>query len=284
MPQQRTQQQDDDDRTMGYVTDPIGVIILNAVAAGVILSQAAIICDENEENNIEPACEDELGFAVSVGIIALVLDLIYLLMVYCGKMSGFITVIFSAFVFVMWIIAVGVLTFRAPFTGRNNVTDGVAYLNGYFASWVGFFTAAILLKLAFAQARYAAAVANGSGYLGLCLLSSGIVLAQAATNCDYPSPGLCDSEADIVPYIEYAIALSVVSLIICTLLFFASKLPGAASGILTIFLGLWNLVGAIICTFEDPFTGFGNGYFGVWGMAVSAMLMLNTARAARNTV
>jgi hypothetical protein len=33
-------------------SDPIGVITFNAVAAGVILSQAPIICDENEENNL----------------------------------------------------------------------------------------------------------------------------------------------------------------------------------------------------------------------------------------
>jgi hypothetical protein len=47
-------------------------------------------------------------------------------------------------------------------------------------------------------------------------------------------------------------------------------------GFIIVFLALWNVVGAVLCTFEEPFTGFGNGYFGVWGMAISAVLMLGS--------
>jgi len=254
----------DDKQEPRYATNPVGIAVINAVAAGVVMSQAAIICDDIQDAGGE--CQDELAYAVVVGVIALLFDLIYICMAMTARASGTVTLVFSGFMFLWWIVGTGIMTFRDPFTGAN-------HLNGYFASWIGFFTAAYLLFLGFAQARYAAAVAKSSAALGFCLLSSFIVMAQAATLCDNYCP----------EYVEYAIALSVISVVLCILLFMGNKLPGSgAQGFIIMFLSLWNLVGAIICTFHSPFTTFGNGYFGVWGMSISALLMVSTVRTTRN--
>jgi hypothetical protein len=49
------------------------------------------------------ACEDELAFAVAVGVIALVLDLIYLLLTHMGKTDSKIITVFSFFMF-LWCV------------------------------------------------------------------------------------------------------------------------------------------------------------------------------------
>ncbi len=56
-------------------------------------AQAAEICGDLD------ACEDELAFAVVVGVIALVLDLIYLLLTHMGKADSKIITVFSFFMF-----------------------------------------------------------------------------------------------------------------------------------------------------------------------------------------
>jgi hypothetical protein len=98
------------------------------------------------------------------------------------------------------------------FTGSN-------YLNGYFASWIGFFTAAYLLFLVSASAQSAVGMARSSASLGACLLASFIVLAQAGTLCD----------SDYCPeYTQYAIALGCISAFFCVLLFLGDKFPDLA--------------------------------------------------------
>jgi len=92
------------------------------VASVIELTAAANLCDNTN-------CEDEIGWAVAVGAISL---LIAILLVFLVTKLGQFKIFVSIPLLGLWCFGVGVLTFDAPFTFTGN---------GYFSSWAAFFAA-----------------------------------------------------------------------------------------------------------------------------------------------
>lgn len=91
-------------------------ILIVAVASGIELLEASIVCDEISE------CKDEYGYGVSIGVISLVASVAHISISALAPFQLYT----AGVLFILWIAAAAVLTEEKPF-----VVPG----NGYFATW-----------------------------------------------------------------------------------------------------------------------------------------------------
>eukprot|EP00980_Cylindrotheca_fusiformis_P008927 scaffold1901_cov126-Cylindrotheca_fusiformis.AAC.3 len=157
------------------------------------------------------------------------------------------------FLFAWWIIAAGVLTFGGPF----EVTG-----NGYFATWAGFFAAAMAIGLSTQRVK------DMNNFIRLAACSFILLCAiPSKLEGDYDGEGI------------YAMVLAAFTLALSMMCIMASHGMNMANHIMLYILMalalLW-VVEAGLVTFRGPFIETGNGYFASWGAAFLCIAMAAT--------
>ncbi len=105
---------------MNALTQRQKTILLILVGSFVVMVAAADLCDD------DASCKDEEAWAVAVGVISLVTCAVWAAMVNkLGAAEKFVAI----FVFVLWLLGVGVCTVESPFVVAGN---------GYFGCWFCF--------------------------------------------------------------------------------------------------------------------------------------------------
>lgn len=175
----------------------------------------------------------------------------------------------SAFLFVWWAVAAGIITFQNPFKATGN---------GYFATWTGFIASVAGLGVTSDQA--VSAVSGAGPLLGWLAASVVLVCAVPERIGDFKP----DQGAAI-----YALIIAILS-IITAIVFLALDSAGKADSVavvkmyvLLFFSILW-IVAACATTFTNVFYYTGNGYFSVWigtALAIRAALPTTAEQEAR---
>mmetsp|Transcript_43949 Transcript_43949/g.70332 ORF Transcript_43949/g.70332 Transcript_43949/m.70332 type:complete len:305 (+) Transcript_43949:183-1097(+) len=112
-------------------------------------------------------------------------------------------------------------------------------------------------------------VFSNGGYPLLVFLASIVLMISASS--------ACSNLQSCVGKYAYAVAASVISLVVCFAFLFLEKkesLDGKQRVAITVFLFLWWVFVAAFCTFSPPFETPGNGYFACWGGLVGTLMML----------
>lgn len=232
---------------------------LRATSAIVVVFAASIIefiaasrtCDKLPKDS----CKKEYAFAVAVGVASAFFAFAFLLyMRFVPRINTVVIKILAFLLAGLWVGGAGVLTFRKPFVETGN---------GYFSSWLAFGAASYFLhhNVGAVQSAVHRVYARGASAtvdvqaLWIMLTASVIELTAAAVLCDN---SLCNRNN------KWAVALGAIS----TLLSIISLILGEKLGIVKavfaiILLGMW-IFGAGVLTFDEPFSGTGNGYFSCW--------------------
>ena len=109
---------------------------------------------------------------------------------------------------------------------------------------------------------------NASSAWSLVLLGGAGALAQASIFCAHVCPGET----------AFAIAAGAISTAICIFQLLLVK-PGTvvldetAEHVVAGFLCLWWIITALVTTFDTPFRGTSNGYFGTWAATIGSFYL-----------
>jgi len=244
-----------------------GKLMIVCLMSFVLLIQASIDCD----NQVRPApapefvtstgCDSEIAYAVAAAVISMVVCLAYLLIAKFSpeNLPERVLLFLSVFLFLWWLVAACVLTFDSPYTATQNA---------YFAIWGSFAFSAMMLHAEAEQFRGLVdklkEFHGNSKAITSLLACSVIELIAAIKPC---SDSSCEGQE------AFAIALGTVSLFFCAVLLFVRDVQNMTKFV-SIFLAVWWLVGAGVCTFgKGPFVVTGNGFFATWGGAIFSVLL-----------
>jgi len=209
---------------------------------------AATTCSQLDNGNYD-ACKDEYAWAVAVGAISTIVCLICAIVLYAAAnlLNDTGHMVVSIFLVLLWLPGVIWCTFDKPFasacatTARLNVGYGAYYgshyawalggsANGYFGTWIAFLAA---VKYMFASVpALEVPIKTAAGGRGLELfalfLFSIIEMSQASLDCGNHCSNI----------LAWAVAVGVISAVICVLLFIPQLQP-AAKYLLVFLVLLW---------------------------------------------
>eukprot|EP00756_Hemistasia_phaeocysticola_P018616 Hpha_TRINITY_DN15607_c0_g4::TRINITY_DN15607_c0_g4_i1::g.99511::m.99511 len=205
-------------------------------------------------------------WACSIGSVVFTLIILIMAKFAPGKLpfQNFIAI----FLLLWWIGGTGCMTFEHPYK-----TTG----NGYFGAWLALIAAWLNCVDMWPQMQEPfsrLASAAGSKWMALLLLASATVVVQSSVDCD--NRHKCDKQH------AWMVACSVISLVVVI----ALLIPPVASAVqpfakyVMLFLFAWWCAGAGVATFDAPYKGTGNGYFGVWAALISASILCSQAWGA----
>jgi len=169
------------------------------------------------------------------------------------------------FLFVWCFIGACFLTFGSPFK-----TTG----NGYFASWgLALFS---VMALGVTSSHMEHAVANGVGS-GIGLLASAIITLVALISETFDK-----NDGDEF----FGVICCIFTILVLTGFFYMEKGDEVAHKlkfpVMIVFSVMWIILASLL-TFRGPFLTTGNGYFGVWFGAVTAVFAANAASEVSST-
>jgi len=198
---------------------------------------AATTCSQLDNGNYD-ACKDEYAWAVAVGAISTIVCLICAIVLYAAAnlLNDTGHMVVSIFLVLLWLPGVIWCTFDKPFasacatTATLNVGYGAYYgshyawalggsANGYFGTWIAFLAA---VKYMFASVpALEVPIKTAAGGRGLELfalfLFSIIEMSQASLDCGNHCSNI----------LAWAVAVGVISAVICLLLFIPQLQPAA---------------------------------------------------------
>eukprot|EP00403_Amphidinium_massartii_P027775 CAMPEP_0178389424 /NCGR_PEP_ID=MMETSP0689_2-20121128/10109_1 /TAXON_ID=160604 /ORGANISM="Amphidinium massartii, Strain CS-259" /LENGTH=526 /DNA_ID=CAMNT_0020009873 /DNA_START=91 /DNA_END=1671 /DNA_ORIENTATION=- len=166
----------------------------------------------------------------------------------------------AIFLLVWWAAGTACMTVESPFPYTGN---------GYFGSWMALIFSWLLAVNYFPALKNAEEklAAGGSQLVALLTLASFVVFAQTLWL-------IIDDDRDSGEVI-WVLICSAVSLLIMVLLHISAVSDKLSShfALIAVFLFVWWCVGWFIATFDEPYVGTGNGFFGCWvALITSAML------------
>jgi hypothetical protein len=241
-------------------TDPRTYIAVIFLASFFEMYAAGTLCDRTN------SCTDELGFALSVGVISCVATLVMLVLSFCGFGTDGFHKMLSIMLLTIWIFGTGVATLKKPFPYACSASLASGAANGYISCWVALIAAAAYVGASVDQLKNVAMPAEST--LAVVTAASVVLALQGMVtgdDRDWPDALVC---ATIFGWISIAI---------CVVTKF---LPSFAKWFGVVLVILWGLSTAIF-TFkykgkEDSgvFASAGNGFFACWaGFFASAMLV-----------
>mmetsp|Transcript_15879 Transcript_15879/g.25904 ORF Transcript_15879/g.25904 Transcript_15879/m.25904 type:complete len:315 (-) Transcript_15879:170-1114(-) len=220
--------------------------VLLFIASAIVMIDASVEC-HNADN-----CSDERAYAVAVGTVSTVVAFVFVYVkLFKSELYQSTRLVWALSFFVWWSAGVAVLTFRGPFLATGN---------GYFATWLSWFSSARLLyaDVPFIQRKIQALLTMEDSNLQtlfLILLTSIVELAAAGVACHNSSN--CNNQT------AFAVAIGAISILWVLPFMILSSLDLFelyGSSLLACF---W-IVGAGVLTFDQPFSFTGNGFFSTW--------------------
>mmetsp|Transcript_34517 Transcript_34517/g.48097 ORF Transcript_34517/g.48097 Transcript_34517/m.48097 type:complete len:378 (-) Transcript_34517:1891-3024(-) len=157
--------------------------VLLFIASAIVMIDASVEC-HNADN-----CSNERGYAVAVGTVSTIVAFAFVYVkLFKSELYQSTRLVWALSFFVWWSAGVAVLTFRGPFLATGN---------GYFATWLSWFSSARLIyaDVPFIQRRIQALLTMEDSNLQtlfLILLASIVELAAGGVACHNSSN--CDNQ------------------------------------------------------------------------------------------
>jgi len=221
---------------------PQEVVVL-CLASLVALVASSVHC-------AEVSCGDLERWAITCS--AASLALCFAVLVYTvrgGWITGGVTVRRMAVaLLVWWVVGAGCMTLASPFHRLSN---------GYFAAWVALASAYLFTaKNVESLSRPWAESGAGGREVGAVFLASGVLLAQAISDC---ASGACGGGGRV-----WALLCSSASLFVCLAVSVCTDRMQAHFKFISAALLFWWTLGVATLTFHTPYVRTGNGYFACW--------------------
>mmetsp|Transcript_34512 Transcript_34512/g.48076 ORF Transcript_34512/g.48076 Transcript_34512/m.48076 type:complete len:305 (-) Transcript_34512:2033-2947(-) len=170
--------------------------VLLFIASAIVMIDASVEC-HNADN-----CSNERGYAVAVGTVSTIVAFAFVYVkLFKSELYQSTRLVWALSFFVWWSAGVAVLTFRGPFLATGN---------GYFATWLSWFSSARLIyaDVPFIQRRIQALLTMEDSNLQtlfLILLASIVELAAGGVACHNSSN--CDNQT------AFAVAIGAISIL-----------------------------------------------------------------------
>jgi len=247
-------------------TDPrvvIGIIFFGSLFE---MWAAGSLCDSMNH------CSDEYAWAVAVGIISMVICVVVAIMLRCcAGAAKTANPVFAILLVLLWLAGVGVLTIAKPFPQPCTSLKGHSAANGYFGAWIALIASwTYLSKVVPRVAQLADDAASTLGLYTFMLVWASITLmVQSSYDCDHTK---CQDT------LAWAVACSVISLVICLLLALVKQIAAYAKWV-ALFLSLWWGCAVATLTFQYDgnsdtiYASAGNGFFAIWAAFFIASIM-----------
>lgn len=234
------------------------VALNNNFPFGMLLGGIALLVSSSVEcADIDCDGEGE-ALGVIMSTILIVLQVLYIYLIYHGIISEQTDSLYSIVLFLGWTFTSAFVTFEAPFEIAGN---------GFVAAWIGFVSALgnLIYNVKWADLMKERVLNQGLP-LGILGFSSAVVLIAGL------SQGCCDEE-DIA-----AVVAGAVSIVFVTLRVFIGNQFDRLFGL---FLVVWWTVIGLYLTFSE-FKDIGNGFIGTWLSIGSSYLLISRATLDHN--
>lgn len=213
--------------------------------------------------NCHSGCKGDEAYAMSVGIVSLVVILVFMFVDRKGKLPDKSSLMLTLGLFLWWSVATLYLTnFSAEYRSVGNP---------WFACWVAFFASLMMLISDVEHVKDKLQNLNNQNSqertLSMLAVFSAIEFFSAAAIC--MEPHMCRH------FEAWALICGAISFVMAVLTRLSPALQSKRKIVGIFFVCLW--IGGALTTFKGPFMDAGNGYIAVWGsMLISLVYMLGS--------
>jgi len=225
-------------------------------------------------------CKDYVGWALACSVIGVALSLTMLILLFAmpnfSKDCPIVQLVLVIFLAALWIAGAGTMTFKSPYKG----TVG----NGYFGAWIAVFSAVTLLmdalKNVCSDMQSKLPKSEAWNWWFVLTAASSVAFVQSAIDCDAAKD--CEEE------LAWALAASVISVVLCLVMIIVVCACDQSVGVtvwkwMSLGLVLWWMCGVGVSTYKKgPYTKAGNGYFSMWIALIASFQLFGLLFFAEN--
>jgi hypothetical protein len=230
-----------------------------------VMVKAAKDCDDFGSKY----CEDYEAWALACSVIGVAVSLVMIILLFAmpnfKKDCSIVQLVMVIFLACLWIAGAGTMTFKRPFKGTLG--------NGYFGAWIAVFSAVSLLMEALKGVcgdTMTAKLPKTEAWNWWFVLTAASVVATVQSAID------CDEATDCEDELAWALAASVISLVLCIVMIVVVCVCSDGVGAdvwkwMSLGLVIWWMCGVGVSTYKKgPYVSAGNGYFSMWIALISA--------------
>jgi len=230
---------------------------------------SVVVCAQAAQDCTKPniSCDTWSAFAVALGFFSSFVSLVIFLIIMCSEdernppLIHMVLPYFSVGLVIWWTFGVATCTFDGPFDATGN---------GFLASWLALFISIYFCQLTISKVNMILATYKNIGnpqhlvMVMIMIMSFTEAFSSLMILDDRVAPETENAKLEEWLGLGFGIISGITILVVLVLEPKVSILTGQP-GIVSYFLiPLW-LAGAILLTFDEPFSSTGNGYFCVWG-------------------